>query len=63
MLVGITEKKIPFFVKQGFDKYEKTIKNYFLDNYSDIIFDGELKCIDKYYYSKDLRKENIKRNN
>jgi hypothetical protein len=24
MLVGTNEKDIPFFVKQGFDKYEKT---------------------------------------
>lgn len=24
---------IPFYVKQGFDKYEKTIKDYFIDNY------------------------------
>ena len=26
---------IPFYVKQGFDKYEKTIKNYFIDNYEE----------------------------
>jgi hypothetical protein len=24
MIVGTTENNIPFFVKQGFDKYEKT---------------------------------------
>ena len=29
MLVGTSENNIPFYVKQGFDKYEKTIKNYF----------------------------------
>ena len=33
MLVGTSENNIPFYVKQGFDKYEKTIKNYFVDNY------------------------------
>lgn len=33
MLVGTTENNIPFYVKQGFDKYEKTIKNFFIDNY------------------------------
>lgn len=28
MIVGTTENNIPFYVKQGFDKYEKTIKNF-----------------------------------
>lgn len=56
MLVGTTENNIPFYVKQGFDKYEKTIKNYFVDNYGDEIFDGDLQCVDMYYYSNDLKK-------
>jgi len=56
MLVGTSENNIPFYVKQGFDKYEKTIKNYFLDNYKEEIWDGNLHCIDMYYYSKDLKK-------
>ena len=56
MLVGTTENNIPFYVKQGFDKYEKTIKNYFIDNYDKEIWDGDLQCIDMYYYSKDLKK-------
>ncbi len=56
MLVGTTENNIPFYVKQGFDKYEKTIKNFFIDNYDKEIWDGDLPCIDKYYYSKDLKK-------
>ena len=56
MLVGTTENNIPFYVKQGFDKYEKTIKNYFVDNYDEEIWDGDLQCIDMYYYSKDLKK-------
>lgn len=30
MIVGTTENNIPFYVKQGFDKYEKTIKNFLL---------------------------------
>ena len=47
---------IPFYVKQGFDKYEKTIKNFFIDNYKEEIIDGDTKCIDMYYYSKDLKK-------
>ena len=52
MLVGTTENNIPFYVKQGFDKYEKTIKNFFIDNYEKEIWDGDLKCTDIYYYSK-----------
>lgn len=54
MLVGTTENNIPFYVKQGFDKYEKTIKNFFIDNYEKELWDGNLHCIDMYYYSKDL---------
>ena len=57
MLVGTTEKNIPFYVKQGFDKYEKTIKNFFIDNYKEKIKDGELTCTDLMYYSKDLKKK------
>ena len=56
MLVGTSENNIPFYVKQGFDKYEKTIKNYFIDNYDEEIIDRDLQCIDMYYYSKDLKK-------
>ena len=58
MLVGTTKNNIPFYVKQGFDKYEKTIKNYFVDNYDEEIWDGDLQCIYMYYYSKDLKKTN-----
>lgn len=54
MLVGTTENNIPFYVKQGFDKYEKTIKNFFIDNYDEEIKDGDLICTDLIYYSKDL---------
>ena len=57
MLVGTTENNIPFYVKQGFDKYEKTIKNFFIDNYKEEIKDGELICTDLIYYSKDLKKK------
>ena len=59
MIVGTTENNIPFYVKQGFDKYEKTIKNFFVDNYEKEIWDGNLHCIDMYYYSKDLNKKRI----
>ena len=57
MLVGTTENNIPFYVKQGFDKYEKTIKNYFIDMANEEIRDGNLICTDMIYYSKDLKKK------
>ncbi len=57
IIVGTSENNIPFYVKQGFDKYEKTIKNFFIDNYNEEIWDGNLQCIDMYYYSKDLKKK------
>ena len=57
MIVGTTENNIPFYVKQGFDKYEKIIKNYFIDNYNEEIRDGDLICTDMIYYSKDLKKK------
>ena len=57
MLVGTTENNIPFYVKQGFDKYEKTIKNFFVDNYYEKIWDGDLICTDLIYYSKELKKK------
>ena len=33
------------------DEYEKTIKNFFIDNYEEEIKDGELVCTDIIYYS------------
>ena len=57
MIVGTSENNIPFYVKAGFDKYYKTIKNFFVDNYPEEIWDGDLQCIDMYYYSKDLKKD------
>ena len=56
MIVGTTQNNIPFYVKQGFDKYEKTIKDFFIDNYEEEIWDGDLLCTDIYYYSKELKK-------
>ncbi len=54
MIVGTTENNIPFYVKCGFDKYYKTVKNFFIDNYTDPIWDGDLQCVDMYYYYMDL---------
>ena len=56
MIVGTTENMIPFYVLNGFNKYYKTVKNFFVDNYSEEVWDGDLQCIDMYYYSKDLIK-------
>lgn len=58
MIVGTTENNIPFYVKCGFDKYYKTAKNFFVDNYKEPIWDGDLQCIDMYYYYMDLTKIN-----
>ena len=44
------------FEKCGFDKYYKTVKNFFIDNYKESIWDGNLQCIDMYYYYMDLTK-------
>ena len=54
IIVGTSENNIPFYNKQGFDKYEKTIKNFFIDNYDEEIIDNGFKCIDMCYYSKKL---------
>lgn len=56
MIVGTIENNIPFYVKQGFDKYLKIVKNFFVDNYDVELFDGDLKCSDMYYYEKFLKK-------
>jgi len=55
VIVGTTENNIPFYVKQGFDKHFKTVKNFFVDNYDEELFDGDLKCSDMYYYEKKLK--------
>lgn len=55
MIVGTTENNIPFYVKCGFDKYYKTVKNFFIDNYTKEIWDENLKCVDMYYYFMNLK--------
>lgn len=56
MIVGTTENMIPFYVMNGFNKYHHTVKNFFVDNYSEEVWDGELHCIDMYYYAKEFKK-------
>lgn len=54
MIVGTSENMIPFYVLNGFTKYHHTVKNFFIDNYEEAIWDGNLQCIDMYYYYKEL---------
>lgn len=54
MIVGTTEKMIPFYVLNGFKTYLHTVKNFFIDNYKEEIWDGDFRCIDMYYYSRKL---------
>lgn len=56
MIVGTTENMIPYYVLNGFTRYHHTVKNFFIDNYKEPIYDGDLHCIDMYYYYKDLEK-------
>ena len=56
MIVGTTENMIPFYVLNGFTKYHHTVKIFFIDNYKEEIWDGDLHCIDMYYYSKEFIK-------
>lgn len=55
MIVGTSENNIPFYVKSGFDTYEKTVKNFFVDNYKEEVWDNGLHCMDMYYYGKKLK--------
>lgn len=57
MIVGTTQNNIPFYVKCGFDKYYKTEYNFFINNYTEEVWDGDLHCIDMYYYYMDLIKD------
>ncbi len=43
--------------QEAVEKYienSDTVKNFFIDNYEEEIWDGDLHCIDMYYYSKEL---------
>ena len=56
ILVGVTEKDIPFFVKLGFDKYEKTISDYCREKKYKDVKKSSYTCKNLIYYSKDLKK-------
>ena len=50
MVVGTSESGVPFYEKFGF-VYSHKIKNFFVDNYPEPIFEGELQCVDMLYLS------------
>ena len=56
ILVGVTEKDIPFFVKLGFDKYEKAISEYCCGKKYKDEKNPSYICKNLMYYSKDLNK-------
>lgn len=60
IIVRTTQNMIPFYVLNGFNTYHHTVKNFFIDNYKKEIWDGNLQCIDLYYYSKNFDKTEYK---
>ncbi|MDB3084027.1 GNAT family N-acetyltransferase [Clostridioides difficile] len=50
IIVGTSESGIPFYERFGF-VYSHKIKNFFVDNYPEPIFEGELQCVDMLYLS------------
>lgn len=53
MFVGTTYTAVPFYNKLGF-QYSHTVKNFFLDNYPESIFEGNVQCVDMLYLKKEL---------
>lgn len=56
MIVGTANSSfnnIAFYESCGF-KYYRTIDNFFLDNYTEKIFEDEIQCIDMLYFKKAL---------
>jgi len=53
MFVGTTSTAIPFYNKLGFE-YSHTIDNFFIDNYPEAIFEGNVQCVDMIYLKKYL---------
>lgn len=50
IIVGTSDQGIPFYEKCGF-KISHIIKNFFIDNYSEPIFENDRQCIDMTYLS------------
>lgn len=48
MIVGTAESGIPFYEQFGF-VYSHKVKNFFVDNYPEPIFEGESQCVDMLY--------------
>lgn len=53
MFVGTSESMVGFYNKFGF-VYSHTVKNFFIDNYPEPIFEDGIQCIDMIYLKKDL---------
>lgn len=53
MFVGTTSTAVPFYNKLGF-QYSHTVNNFFIDNYPEAIFEGDIQCIDMMYLKKYL---------
>lgn len=53
MLVGTTAPTMPFYERVGFT-YSHKIPNFFLDNYPQPIFEGDVQCVDMLYLKRAL---------
>ena len=53
MFVGTTNTAVPFYNKLGFH-YSHTVKDFFIDNYPESIFEGNVQCVDMLYLKKEL---------
>ena len=54
MFVGTTAPTEPFYAQLGFS-YSHTIRNFFVDNYPEPIFEDGIQCIDMRYSKRRLR--------
>jgi N-acetylglutamate synthase-like GNAT family acetyltransferase len=53
MFVGTTNSTAPFYNELGF-QYSHTVNNFFIDNYPEPIFEGEVQCVDMVYLKRKL---------
>ena len=51
--VGTSESGVGYYERNGFE-YDHTIKNFFVDNYSEPIWEDGKQCVDMYYLRKRL---------
>lgn len=53
MFVGTTSSTALFYNKLGFED-SHTVNNFFIDNYQETIFEGEVQCVDMVYLKRKL---------